>query len=59
MNVTVQSRQAAGSCNECQRRDQEIVLVIDLRNMVVRLCAHCAKVLVKRLNLWTADLAKG
>lgn len=42
-------RRESGSCNHCQDRTVETVLVIDLRTTQVRLCDQCAANLVSEI----------
>ena len=39
-----------GSCNACQDRNGETVIVVSMKNKTFRLCDTCAELLSKRLN---------
>ena len=44
-------RDAVGSCNMCQRRDDPWVLEVDLQSMTFRLCLDCSKRLKESLRV--------
>jgi len=50
ISTHIRSRQQEGSCNSCQRRDQEIVILIQLNTLSFRLCNDCADTLIDQLT---------
>ena len=58
ITAEIRSRQQAGSCNSCQRRDQEIVIEIALNTTTFRVCDECARELSKRLG-WVLSPTPG
>lgn len=50
MRVSVQNRVEEGSCNDCQDRSGDKVVLVDLKNCSARLCPKCAKELRKQLG---------
>ena len=50
VRCSIRSRQQEGSCNSCQRRDQEIVILVELNTMTFRVCGRCAKELVDKMT---------
>lgn len=55
ITVTVQKRVIAGSCNGCQRRDDEKVYLVDLKTCSIRLCDKCAADLQRKLAEFTGS----
>lgn len=47
---TKESRSLEGSCNACQRRDKDEIVLISTRTLSVRLCEDCANVLAAQLE---------
>lgn len=54
MNIAVsrQLRTHVGSCNSCQDREAESVLVVGLETLCFRLCDGCAEELRERLRVF-------
>ena len=50
IGVSIRSRQQEGSCNSCQRRDQEKVILVDVKGFSFRLCMECAEELTGQLT---------
>jgi predicted amidophosphoribosyltransferase len=50
VRCSIRSRQQEGSCNSCQRRDQEIVILAELRTLSFRVCNRCAKELAEKMT---------
>jgi len=46
---SIRSREAEGSCNACQCRDQETVVLVEMKTMSFRVCERCAKELRAKL----------
>ena len=40
-----------GSCVSCHNREEDIVIVIELDEVIVRVCSKCCKELIKGLGL--------
>ncbi len=49
IRCSIRSRQQEGSCNSCQRRDQEIVILVELDTLSFRVCDRCAKELATKM----------
>jgi hypothetical protein len=50
IQCSIRSRQQEGSCNSCQRRDQEIVILVELNTVAFRVCNRCAKELSEKMT---------
>ena len=50
VRCSIRSRQQEGSCNACQRRDQEIVILAELMTLSFRVCNRCAKELTEQMT---------
>lgn len=50
IRCSIRSRQQEGSCNSCQRRDRESVILVELNTMTFRVCSRCAKELVDKIT---------
>lgn len=50
MKTRIANISDAGSCNNCQTREQPIVLVIELRTITFRVCWDCAVELSEQLK---------
>ena len=50
VRCSIRSRQQEGSCNSCQRRDQEIVILVELNTLSFRVCDRCAKELAEKVT---------
>ena len=58
VRCSIRSRQQEGSCNACQRRDQEIVILAELRTLSFRVCNRCAKELAEKMTALLSPNAK-
>lgn len=45
----ISTRQEDGSCNACQRRDEDAVILTNMRTISFRVCNSCAKDLSEKL----------
>lgn len=50
MKTHLANAKDAGSCNNCQTREQPIVLVVELGTITFRLCWDCAVELSEQLE---------
>lgn len=50
VEVTKSKRSLDGSCNGCQRRDEETVYVIEFKTTVIRLCSDCKTEFIYKLK---------
>lgn len=50
MKTRIANISDAGSCNNCQTREQPIVLVVELRTITFRVCWDCAVELSEQLK---------
>jgi len=46
---SIRSREQEGSCNACQCRDQETVVLVEMKTLSFRVCERCAKELRAKL----------
>lgn len=44
-------REAQGSCNACQDRTDDKIIVVELKNTTFRVCNRCAETLISSLEL--------
>lgn len=51
ITVTELPRASAGSCNGCEERASDTVIVVNLKTISFRLCSDCAKLLIIKLNI--------
>jgi hypothetical protein len=47
---SIRSREQEGSCNACQCRDEETVVLVEMKTLSFRVCERCAKELRKKLE---------
>ena len=50
IQCSIRSRQQEGSCNSCQRKDQEIVILVELTTVSFRVCNKCANELAEKMT---------
>ena len=60
IQCSIRSRQQEGSCNSCQRKDQEIVILVELTTVSFRVCNKCANEFAEKMTalLWASDVMR-